>query len=70
MRIRDIYSTAAASGMMFIADILAEQGKWEQIKEKTPAIIKDLIYIFMFFSLILFADAGYDITRNFIYANF
>ncbi len=70
MQIRDIYIMGTASVMMLIADMLAEQGKWEQIKEKTPFLIRDLIYIFMFFSLILFADAGSDITRNFIYANF
>ena len=70
MQIRDIYIMGTASVMMFIADMLAEQGKWERIKEKTPFIIRDLIYIFMFFSLILFADTGIDITRNFIYANF
>lgn len=70
LRTQDIFIMITASIMMLIVDILAEQGRWEQIKEKTPVIIRDLIYIFIIFSLILFADAGSDITRNFIYANF
>ncbi len=70
MEPKDIYIALAAAVMMLIVDILCEKGKWEQAKEKTPFIVRNLIYVFMIYVLILFAGTGEDIAANFIYQNF
>ena len=70
MQPQDVYIALAAAVMMFIVDVLSEKGKWEETKEKTPFIIRNLIYVVMIYVLILFAGTGKDIAANFIYANF
>ena len=70
MQSREVYVVLIAFIMMTATEILSEKGKWEITKEKTPFVIRNLIYVFMIYSLILFAGTGTDITANFIYANF
>ena len=70
MQKQDIYIALIACIMFFITDILEEKGKWISIKGKTPFVISALIYIFIIYSIILFAGKSDNITANFIYANF
>ena len=67
---RDVWIVAVGVIMMLAVDVMAEKGMWERIKEKTPFPVRDLVYIFMIFAIILFAGTGTDISANFIYANF
>ena len=55
---------------MACIDFLSEIGKWNSIKEHTPFVIRDFIYVILIISLILFAGNGENIAKNFIYANF
>ncbi|MBQ6509736.1 MAG: MBOAT family protein [Flexilinea sp.] len=70
MRSQDIYIMLIGTAMMFLVDILCENGKWEKAKEKTPFVIRSLIYVIMIYIIILFAGTGKDIAKGFIYANF
>ena len=70
MRPQDVYIVLVGAAMMLFVDILCEKGKWEKTKEKTPFIIRDLIYVILIYIIILFAGTGEDIAKNFIYANF
>ena len=67
---RDVWIVAVGVIMMLAVDVMAEKGMWKRIKEKTPFPVRDLVYIFMIFAIILFAGTGTDISANFIYANF
>ena len=70
MRTQDIIITLIGTAMLIFVDILCEKGKWETVKEKTPFIVRDLIYVILIYIIILFAGTGEDIAKNFIYANF
>ena len=70
MRSQDIAIALIGTLMLLIVDILSESGKWDTLKIKTPFPIRDLVYVFMIFAIILFAGTGGDIAANFIYANF
>ena len=70
MQQKDVYVATIGLSLMFIVDILSETKKWETVKTKTPFTIRNLIYVFMIFLLILFSGTEGDITSNFIYANF
>ena len=70
MRIQDFFVVLTGVIMLIIVDILCDQGKWENVKNKTPFPIRNLIYVLMIFAIILFAGSGGNIAANFIYANF
>lgn len=70
MRVQDILVMALGVLMMAFVDVLAEKGKWERVKEKTPFFARNLIYVILIYMLILFAGTGEDIAKNFMYANF
>ena len=70
MRTQDILVMALGVVMMAFVDILAEKGRWESVKEKTPFLVRNLIYVILIYMLILFAGTGEDIAKNFMYANF
>ncbi len=70
MRSQDVIIVLTAVLMMTVTDILSEKGTWESTKEKTPFFVRDILYVFMIYVLILFAGNGTDIAANFIYANF
>ena len=56
--------------MLLIVDILVAAGKWDSVRLKTPFPVRDLVYIFMIFAIVLFAGSGGNITANFIYAHY
>ena len=70
MRVQDVLIVLTGVIMMTVTDLLSENGKWEHTKEKTPFVLRNLVYVFIIFAMILFAGTGGDITANFIYANF
>ena len=70
MRPQDILIALLGVLMMAFVDILAEKGKWECVKEKTPFLVRNLVYVILIYILILFAGTGEDIAKNFMYANF
>lgn len=70
MRPQDVVIVLIGVVMMAVVDILSEKGIWGSVKEKTPFLIRNCVYVLIIFMLILFAGTGSDITANFIYANF
>ena len=70
MKEENVYIVLASVVILLIVDILSEKGKWTLLKEKMPFPIRDLAYVLLIASLILFAGNGEDIAKNFIYANF
>lgn len=56
--------------MMFLVDILNEKGKWASVKAKTPFAVRNLIYVILIYSLILFAGGDNDLIGGFMYAQF
>ena len=70
MRSQDVVIALIGTLMLLIVDILSETENWESLKIKAPFPIRDLVYVFMIFAIILFAGTGGDIAANFIYANF
>ena len=65
-----VWVAAVAVLLMLIIDILSETGKWGPIKEYTPFLVKDLVFVLLIVSLILFGGNGEDVAKGFIYANF
>lgn len=62
----------AFTGMLciLIVDVLSEMNKWDEIKEKCPGIIRNLVYTALIFALILFAGGDNELPGGFMYANF
>lgn len=65
-----VWVAAAAVMLMLLIDILSEAGKWDPIKRRTPFFVKDLVFVLIIVSLILFGGNGEDVAKGFIYANF
>lgn len=66
----DVGIALTGIALIFIVDLLCENGKWETLKQRTPIPVRSLAYAFLIFALILFAGTAGDITANFIYTNF
>lgn len=56
--------------LILIVDILNETGKWDKIKVKCPLIMRNLIFTFLIFAIMLIAGGDNDLARGFMYANF
>ncbi len=70
MHKRDILICLFGMMCMLIVDILNEKEKWENIKTKTPMLIRNGVYAMLIVAIIMFAGANKDIVGGFIYANF
>lgn len=66
----DISIVAIGILIIFIVDLLSYINKWEYIKTSTPIILKNIVYLFLIFSLILFSGDNTSLIGGFIYAKF
>lgn len=67
---RHLIGAAVACLVVFIVDILEENGKMERLRTSCPSIFKSLAFTVIIFAIILFAGQGEDLRGSFIYANF
>ena len=56
------------SGMLFAVDVLKETGKWKNVREKCPFLIRDLIWIVLIAAIVLFGGEQTDLAGGFMYA--
>ncbi|MBQ8592240.1 MAG: hypothetical protein IJ485_05795 [Lachnospiraceae bacterium] len=70
MTLQDILIFAVAVVAMFTVDIFNERGQWEVMKQKTPMLIRNVIYVALIYALILFAGGNNDLIGGFMYAQF
>lgn len=70
MKTQLVCVTVTAAVIMLLTDLLADLGRWDTVKERTPFPVRNLIYVLIIVSLVLFAGSGEDVARGFIYANF
>lgn len=56
---------------LVVVDILREKGKWEDVKRKTPLVLRSLIYALMMFVIFMVVPLAFEGgTGGFMYANF
>ncbi len=55
---------------VIVVDLLCEAGCWEAAKKKTPFLVRNILYVAMFFSLVLLAGGDSTLVGNFLYAQF
>lgn len=66
----NVYVVCFGIVCLFIVDLLQETQKWENIKTKCPAVIKNVWYVTAIIFLVLFAGGSNDLVGGFMYANF
>lgn len=70
MRSSEKYVFILGVALMLMIDVLAEVEQWENLKEKCPMLLRNLIYTGLIFSIILFGGGSNDLVGGFMYANF
>lgn len=56
--------------LIIITDIINEFGKMDVYMNRCPIIVRNLIYLFLIFAIILVAGGDNDLVGGFMYANF
>lgn len=67
---KDIYSVIVGTIILFIVDAFSEAGKWKEIKDRCPAMVRNIIYALLVMVIIIFSGESSDLTGGFMYANF
>ncbi|MCF0228509.1 MAG: MBOAT family protein [Parasporobacterium sp.] len=68
MEWKNIIAACAGILMLFVLDVIKEKGKWQEVREKCPLIVRDIIWIVLIVSLILLAGNQSDLQGGFMYA--
>lgn len=56
--------------LLFVVDLLKENGYWEEFKARSPMLVRNFTYTFLIIATILFLAGGNELTKGFMYANF
>lgn len=67
MQTISIVTASFFSLLLILVDILEETGRWETVKEKTPAPVRSLIYVFLLAALLICAGENAGTTTGFMY---
>lgn len=70
MSLVEIYAVLLGGCLILVVDIFNEIGKWQKIKENCPMIIRNLVFTFLVFTIMLIAGGDNDLAGGFMYANF
>lgn len=70
MTSRDIFVGVLGCTMMFVVDVLNEKNRWEDVKARTPMVVRNIVYAVLIFAIILFAGGNNDLVGGFLYAEF
>ncbi len=70
MDFRGITAVLVGTILLFAVDLLEETGVWSRIRQKTPFIIRDIVYAAMIIMIILLSGGSTDLAKGFMYAAF